>query len=113
MMVRMEAIAEASFAVMRARTRFGTAIAAMIKMIATTISNSISEKPLCLCRRISSKLPQSRQNERSVDGGTAPCLNKHLPFRFRFFLNSHIINGLQKWYGFSLTFCVIENDTYR
>src|SRR5580704_1634442 len=32
---------------MRARSRFGIAMAAMIKMIATTISNSISEKPFC------------------------------------------------------------------
>src|SRR5438046_10526196 len=30
---------------MRARSRFGIAIAAMIKMIATTMSNSINEKP--------------------------------------------------------------------
>jgi hypothetical protein len=32
---------------MRARNRFGMAMAAMIKMIATTISNSINEKPFC------------------------------------------------------------------
>jgi hypothetical protein len=32
---------------MRARSRFGIAIAAMIKMIATTINNSIKEKPFC------------------------------------------------------------------
>jgi hypothetical protein len=31
-----------------ARSKFGIAMAAMIKMIATTISNSISEKPFCL-----------------------------------------------------------------
>src|SRR5438874_9792567 len=37
--------ADDSLAEMRARSRFGIAIAAMIKMIATTISNSISEKP--------------------------------------------------------------------
>jgi hypothetical protein len=30
---------------MRARSKFGIAMAAMIKMIATTISNSMSEKP--------------------------------------------------------------------
>jgi hypothetical protein len=30
---------------MRERSRFGMAIAAMIKMIATTINNSIREKP--------------------------------------------------------------------
>src|SRR5690348_1905857 len=32
---------------MRERSRLGIAMAAMIKMIATTISNSISEKPFC------------------------------------------------------------------
>src|SRR5450432_81786 len=33
---------------MRERSKLGIAIAAMIKMIATTISNSIREKPFCL-----------------------------------------------------------------
>jgi hypothetical protein len=32
----------------RARSRFGMAMAAMIRMIATTISSSINEKPFCL-----------------------------------------------------------------
>ena len=41
-------MAEASLALMRARSKFGIAIAAMIRMIATTISNSINEKPFCL-----------------------------------------------------------------
>src|SRR5580692_10774559 len=36
------------FAAILARSRFGIAIAAMIKMIATTINNSINEKPFCL-----------------------------------------------------------------
>src|ERR1700747_354181 len=41
-----------SLAAIRARSRLGMAIAAMIRMIATTMSNSISEKPCCF--RISS-----------------------------------------------------------
>src|SRR6185312_172037 len=45
---RTEAAAEDSLAAILARSRFGMAIAAMIKMIATTISNSINEKPFCL-----------------------------------------------------------------
>src|SRR4030081_2374261 len=49
LIARIEATADDSFAAMRARSRFGMAIAAMIKMIATTISSSISEKPFC-CR---------------------------------------------------------------
>ena len=47
-MVRTDAAADDSFAAMRARSKFGIAIAAMIRMIATTISNSINEKPFCL-----------------------------------------------------------------
>src|ERR1700685_1929189 len=46
-MVRIEATADDSLAAMRARSRFGIAIAAMIRMMATTISSSISEKPFC------------------------------------------------------------------
>jgi len=42
-----ELAADDSLAEMRARNRFGIAMAAMIRMIATTISNSISEKPFC------------------------------------------------------------------
>src|SRR5208283_4970605 len=45
--VRTEPTAEDSFAEMRAFSKFGMAIAAMIRMIATTISNSISENPFC------------------------------------------------------------------
>ena len=50
LMVRIEPTADASLAAIFERSRFGMAIAAMIKMIATTISNSISEKPFCLFR---------------------------------------------------------------
>src|SRR5213080_4116050 len=46
-MVRSEATAEDSFAAILARSKFGMAMAAMIRMIATTISNSIREKPRC------------------------------------------------------------------
>src|SRR5690242_19698352 len=51
-MVRSELTADDSLAAMRARSKFGIAMAAMIRMMATTISNSISEKPFCF--RISS-----------------------------------------------------------
>src|SRR5579863_5419272 len=51
-MVCSEAAADESLAAIRARIRFGIAIAAMIRMMATTISSSISEKPFC-CFRIS------------------------------------------------------------
>src|SRR5258708_29305312 len=47
LIVRREPTAEASFAAIRDRIKFGIAMAAMIRMIATTISNSISEKPFC------------------------------------------------------------------
>jgi hypothetical protein len=48
--VRKEATADASLAAILERIKFGIAMAAMIKMIATTISNSINEKPFCLLR---------------------------------------------------------------
>src|SRR5580692_6547262 len=51
-MVRSEAAPDESLAAIRARIKLGIAIAAMIRMIATTISSSISEKPFC-CFRIS------------------------------------------------------------
>src|SRR5262245_5723252 len=46
-MVRIELTAEDSLAAMRARSKLGIAMAAMIRMIATTINNSINEKPFC------------------------------------------------------------------
>src|SRR5207302_3819273 len=46
-MVRIEPTAEDSFAAIRDLRRFGIAMAAMIRMMATTISNSIREKPFC------------------------------------------------------------------
>ena len=49
-MVRSEPTAEDSLAAIFARRRFGIAIAAIIKMIATTIKSSIKEKPFCLVR---------------------------------------------------------------
>src|SRR5256885_6016225 len=49
LMVRIPLAADDSLAAIRARSRFGMAIAAMIRMIATTISNSINEKPLSFC----------------------------------------------------------------
>src|SRR5207302_7245856 len=42
-------MAAASFAVILDFSKFGMAIAAMIRMIATTISNSMSENPSCRC----------------------------------------------------------------
>src|SRR5215469_3907705 len=47
-MVRSEDTAEDSFAAIFARSKLGMAMAAMIRIIATTISNSIREKPRCL-----------------------------------------------------------------
>src|SRR6266852_3532036 len=45
--MRSEATAEASLARRRERRKLGIAMAEMIKMIDTTISSSIREKPLC------------------------------------------------------------------
>src|SRR5579864_7392782 len=46
-MLRNEATPEASLAAILDRSRFGMAIAAMTRMIATTIKSSIREKPFC------------------------------------------------------------------
>src|SRR6266852_1157055 len=45
--VRVAAAAADSLAEILARIKLGIAIAAMIRMIATTINNSINEKPFC------------------------------------------------------------------
>src|SRR6202453_1069444 len=50
-MFRTEAAAEESLAAMGARRRLGIAMAAMTRMIATTISSSMSENPFCFCIR--------------------------------------------------------------
>jgi hypothetical protein len=47
-MLRILATAEASFALILARIKLGIAIAAIIKITATTINNSMSENPFCL-----------------------------------------------------------------
>src|ERR1700746_130811 len=49
-MERSEPTAEASLAAIFERSKFGIAMAAIIKMIATTIKSSMSEKPFCLVR---------------------------------------------------------------
>src|SRR5712692_4466944 len=60
--------AEVSFADIFERTRLGMAIAAMIRMIATTISSSMSEKPFCaFC--ISSPRRLRRDHWRLGSGG--------------------------------------------
>ena len=58
--VRSEPTAEAWLAAILARSRFGMAIAAIIRMIATTIKSSISENPFCLFRIVcfSRKMPE-------------------------------------------------------
>src|SRR5215469_5571390 len=50
LIVRSEAAAEDSWADILARIKFGIAMAAMIRMIATTTSSSINEKPFCSWR---------------------------------------------------------------
>jgi hypothetical protein len=53
---RIEPTADASLAAMRDRRRLGIAMAAMIRMIATTINSSMSEKPLCFLVPILSEM---------------------------------------------------------
>src|SRR5436190_23277355 len=58
LIARSDPIAEASLPDIRARRRPGTAIAAMMPMIATTISNSMSVKPFAW--RIFMSVPLAR-----------------------------------------------------
>jgi hypothetical protein len=62
--------AAAWLAVMRDRIRFGMAIAAMIRMMATTISNSMSEKPFSLRKIETSKenLERALSNAKFIGG---------------------------------------------
>jgi len=66
-MLRIADAAEDSLADILARSRFGIAIAAMIKMIATTISNSIKEKPLIL-RSLLLKVEAPDNHNQAIDG---------------------------------------------
>src|SRR5882672_211087 len=78
-MLRMELTAEPSLAAIRARNRLGIAIAAMTKMIATTIKSSISEKPLFDRIVFSSLIPKPDAiNVRSATF-TYPHLKGHPP----------------------------------
>src|SRR5437899_1435119 len=63
--LRNEATAEASLAAIFERSRFGMAIAAIIRMIATTIKSSIREKPFCLFRMLSPSKDRGRIKETS------------------------------------------------
>src|ERR1700735_2752993 len=74
-MERSEPAADDSLAAMRARSRFGIAMAAMIKMIATTISNSISEKPFCFLFMSSLSLSKC-SNSLVLPGGVHPHKGK-------------------------------------
>src|SRR5947199_9191897 len=80
-MVRSEATAEASFAAILERIRLGIAIAAMIRMIATTISNSINEKPFCLLRILSNLLRQLHAEAQYLVARNGPLRLVSLSFR--------------------------------
>jgi len=68
--VRKEAAADDWLAAIFARIKFGTAMAAMIKMIATTISNSINEKlRFCWSWILSSSSPWPPEQ---LQGGSFP-----------------------------------------
>ena len=56
-----------------ARDRFGMAMAAMIKIIATTTNNSMSEKPFCLLHMMNSLSRLHRYRESIVNQLRLPC----------------------------------------
>ena len=57
LIVRTEPMADASFPDRRARRRPGTAMAAMIPMMATTMSSSMRVNPSCFCSFFTARSP--------------------------------------------------------
>src|SRR5215472_5067631 len=82
-MVRTEDTADDSLAAIFARNRFGMAIAAMIRMIATTISNSIREKPRCFLILSPSNLPPCRRAHPLIQARKMPSKNPQVPLHSR------------------------------
>src|ERR1700747_204749 len=87
-MVRSEETAEDSFAAILARSKLGMAMAAMIRIIATTISNSIREKPRCLPIGLVTKNPLHRvlaaaytRNQSTQDAKEKPSVHSVLGSR--------------------------------
>src|SRR5580693_8340976 len=95
-MVCSEAAADESLAAIRARIRLGMAMAAMIRMMATTISSSISEKPFC-CFRISLILLVIFFDLMLVSGMTQSGLIWHLLGRIAGYLGSGLGEGQSHW----------------
>src|ERR1700685_4147059 len=89
MMVCSEAAADESLAAIRARIRLGMAMAAMIRMMATTISSSISEKPFC-CFRILLIFLVTFLELLLVSGMTQSGMIWHLPGHVGSYLGSGI-----------------------
>src|ERR1700733_15167596 len=79
LMVRSEPTADASLAAIFERSKFGIAIAAIIKIMATTINSSINEKPFC-CFLIVSFPPTrffgSVESKRQTSDMQCSCQNR-------------------------------------
>ena len=61
-----------------ARSRFGVAITAMLKMIATAISNSLNEKTGCLCMLFSGLTPEEHRIDSDASGRQHSSMIKFL-----------------------------------
>ena len=94
--MRVACTAADSLAEMRARSRFGIAIAAMIKMIATTISNSINEKPeLARARALEPIVPAF---EKKIKPPVCSTVRRHLwTDRVSLALDDSQIYALRLW----------------
>src|SRR5581483_4672349 len=79
LIARSDPMAEASLPAMRARNRPGMAIAAMIPMMATTISNSISVKPLAFRIFITCSFGKNRSNSLYAVGRDIRWLSQQQP----------------------------------
>jgi hypothetical protein len=112
MIVRMDEIAEASFALMRERIRFGIATAAMTKIMATTISSSMSENPFCF-RPIAIKLRDISSVFNNTIAQHAAYPLDYLQFLAHSYgdAKTRIISELLEFHYSSLPQSVIDNDT--
>jgi hypothetical protein len=113
--VRREPTAEAWFAAIFARSRFGIAISAMIKMIATTINNSINEKPFCflfileqisVCQVGADEAHTSERMEKPIDArNTRAKMTAN-------WLTNQVDRGLLRWFkneNWMFHFCILNS----
>src|SRR3989338_10077832 len=112
-MVRNAPAAEASFAAILDRSKLGTAIAAMIRMIATTIKSSINEKPFCFLITFLSKLKCLNQNFPTLGiashGANYRLLLSKYQSNLRESCGHILVSALSRLISITLKYSLLEN----